>query len=153
MKSLNIYIIEKFKINSKTINTEYNLDNIKPSEGRLSDEEMDILDKYFNDHCTNIQKINKTKKGLFHIFFDNNLKFRFHQQCKLSIVKSPRFNGGYGILVYKANHSIQYEFGQKNKKGTKEPLLANIKEVIEALNKKFLNGDWAESIGAKLKTN
>ena len=41
----------------------------------------------------------------------------------------------------------------KFKKGTKEPLLNNIKEVIEALTIKFLNGKWAESVGAEIKNN
>lgn len=150
MNNLKEYIIEKFKINSKTIKNEYNLDNIKPSDGRLSDEEMDILEKYFKDHCNNILQINKTKHGLFHIFFDNDLKFRFNLSCRITISKSPRFNEGYGISICKSGHSMPYEFGNKNKKGTNEPLLANIKEVIEALDKKFLNGDWADSVGAKI---
>lgn len=153
MKSLNIYIIEKFKINSKTINTEYNLDNIESSnDGKLSDDEMDVLEDFFKNNCNNIEKINKTSRGTFSITFKNNLAYRWHEKCKLSISKPPRSNGGYNITIYKANHSMPYSYGdKKKKKGTNEPLLNNIKEVINTLDKKFLNGDWADSVGAKLK--
>ena len=153
MKQLSNYITEKFKINSKTVSNKFNPDNIisdNPKE--LLPEECDLLEEFFNDHCTNIEKIKKTSRGTFSITFKNDLKYRWHEKCKLSVSKPPRSDGGYNITIYKANHAMPYSYGDsKKKKGTNEPLLANIKEVIEALNAKFLNGDWAESVGAKLK--
>ena len=144
MKELSNYIVEKFKISSKTISKDNDLE-------QLSTNEMNQLEDYFNKNCSNIKTIKKTPKGLFHIIFETSFTFRINEDCKLTISKSPRFMGGYGITILKHNHTMPYGYGNKYKKGTKEPLINTFNELLEVLNEKFLNGDWAESVGAQLR--
>jgi len=146
MKQLSNYIVEKFKISSKTISKDNDLE-------QLSTNEMNQLEDYFNKHCRNIKTIKKTPKGLFHIIFETSFNSRINPGQrpgrKLTISKSPRFMGGYGITILK--YTVPYDYGNKYKKGTKEPLINTFNELLEVLNEKFLNGSWAESVGAELR--
>lgn len=146
MKSIIDFVVEKLKID-KNIKNYIQSDN----KSELIPEEIEALENFFKDNVKNIDEIN-TSRGKFSIIFDKSLKTTQRQSVRLVVTKPPRSNGGYNIALYKADRWMVQNIGGKDKKkGINEPLLANIDEVIEKLEKNFLKGKWAEDLGAKLK--
>lgn len=144
MKSLVEFICEKLVINKDIV--------VEPDSlpDRLSEDEIDELTKYFEDNVVNIDEI-QTNNGKFSICFNKSLKTGQNGKVRIVITKPPRADGGYNIALYKAHRWMAQNVGGKNKKKNGEPLFNTFSEVIEYLNRRFINGTLPDALGAKIK--
>lgn len=148
---------------NKDIIANYVKDNLdkfdnKRADYKLTEDDLSTLKKYFNEHVKNVEII--VKNNIFSAYFQSrdelkkgDTRIGLTNIPHMTIGKSNRLKGGIGITMYKIGRWAASEWPSSkdrfNSDGT--PKYATIGDIITVLDKHFINGRWADDLGAELK--